>query len=361
MTPRRKTRPVKAGGLTIGGGSDIAVQSMTNTDTRDVRATVEQIIRLEKAGCEMVRVAVPDSAAASKIGAIKKRISIPLVADIHFDYRLALEAIRQGADKLRINPGNIGGRDKVREIVRAARDRQIPIRIGVNAGSLEKDLLRRSGGHPTSGAMVESALKHIELMEDMDFKEIVVSLKSSDVLLTVEAYRSLAQRVDYPLHLGLTEAGSFLPGTIRSSVALGILLSEGIGDTIRISLTGPPEQEIRPAFLILQSLGLRNYGPSVISCPTCGRCGIDLNALTKKVEEMVSGISKPMRIAVMGCAVNGPGEAREADLGIAGGKGEGLLFSRGSVIRRVPEKELLSAFKAELARCLAEDYGGKHE
>jgi (E)-4-hydroxy-3-methylbut-2-enyl-diphosphate synthase len=330
------------GDVPIGGDAAIAVQSMTKTDTRDVDATVRQIRSLEAAGCEIVRVAVPDLEAALSLGTIKKAVSIPVVADIHFNAKLALEAIAQGVDGLRINPGNIGARWRVRELVQAAKERLIPIRIGVNAGSLEKDLLRKHG-HPTAEALVESAEGHMRLLEDLDFREIKVSLKASSVTKTVEAYRLFSERYDYPLHIGISEAGPSSTGIIKSAVGLGILLSEGIGDTVRVSLTAPPEEEVHTAYEILKSLGLRRKGPDIISCPTCGRCRIDLQPLALKVQEALRAVDRPISVAVMGCAVNGPGEAKEADYGIAGGKGIGLVFSKGEVVRRVRQEELLDA------------------
>jgi len=337
---RRTTRQITLGGLKIGGSAPIVVQSMTKTDTRDVKATVSQIRRLERAGCEVVRVAVPDMDAARAIKEIKKRIDIPLIADIHFDYRLALMAIESGADGMRINPGNIGGRRKVRQVVSACRERGIPIRIGVNAGSLEKDLLRKYG-HPVPEALVESAERHINILEEMDFRDIKVSLKASDVLRTIEAYRLFSKRFRYPLHIGISEAGPPFSGTIKSAVGLGILLSEGIGDTIRVSLTADPVEEVRVAYEILRSLHLRETGPEIISCPTCGRCQIDIRGLVRKVEAGLSDVKLPIKVAVMGCVVNGPGEAREADIGIAGGRGVGILFKHGRVVKKVREERLL--------------------
>jgi (E)-4-hydroxy-3-methylbut-2-enyl-diphosphate synthase len=337
---RKKTRQITLGNLKIGGSAPIVVQSMTKTDTRNVKATVSQVRALERAGCEVVRVAVLDMDAAMAIGNIKKRIEIPLIADIHFDYRLALKAIENGADGLRINPGNIGSKLKIREVVNASRDMGIPIRIGVNAGSLEKDLLRRYR-HPTAEALVESAERHIRILEDMNFTAIKVSLKASDVLKTVEAYRLFSKRFRYPLHIGISEAGPPFSGTIKSAVGLGILLSEGIGDTIRVSLTADPVEEVRVAYEILRSLHLRHRGPEIISCPTCGRCQIDIRGLVKKVEAGLAGMRSPLKVAVMGCVVNGPGEAREADIGIAGGRGVGILFKHGRVVKKVREERLL--------------------
>ncbi len=344
---RKRTRQIRLGHLKIGGGAPIVVQSMTKTDTRDVDATVSQIMALERAGCEAVRVAVLDMDAASAIREIKRRINIPLIADIHFDYRLALRAIEGGIDGLRINPGNIGSRQRVREVVNASKDRGIPIRIGVNAGSLEKDLLRRYG-HPTAEALVESAERHITILEEMDFRQIKVSLKASDVLTTVEAYRLFSKRFRYPLHIGISEAGPPSSGTIKSAVGLGILLSEGIGDTIRVSLTADPCEEVRVAYEILRALHIREPGPDIISCPTCGRCQIDIMGLVRKVEAGLSDVKLPIKVAVMGCVVNGPGEAREADIGIAGGKGVGILFKHGRVVKKLKEKELFDALMREI-------------
>lgn len=339
---RRRTRKIVLGGVGIGGDSPVSVQSMTKTDTRDAAATVAQIRTLESAGCELVRCAVPDRDAALTLGRIRDSVSIPVIADIHFDWKLALEAIAQGVDGLRINPGNIGARWRVQELVKAAKERAIPIRIGVNAGSLERELLRKYG-HPTAEALVESAEGHIRILEDLDFSDIKVSLKASSVTKTVEAYRLFSKRHDYPLHIGISEAGPSYTGIIKSAVGLGILLSEGIGDTVRVSLTAPPEDEVRTAYEILKSLGLRQRGPDIISCPTCGRCQIDLQPLALRVEETLRSMNRPIRVAVMGCAVNGPGEAKEADFGIAAGKGIGLVFCRGEVVRRVREEELLDA------------------
>lgn len=347
MQKRRPTKSIKLGNLTIGGGAPIIVQSMTKTDTRDVPSTVAQIKRLESAGCEAVRVAVLDSDAAKVLRTIKKRIKIPLIADVHFDYKLALQSIANSVDGLRINPGNIGDKNKIREIVTAAKDRGIPIRIGINAGSLEKDLLRKYG-HPTAKALVESAERHIKILEDLDFTSIKVSLKASDVLKTVEAYRLFSRRFDYPLHIGISEAGPTFLGTIKSAVGLGILLSEGIGDTIRVSLTADPVEEVRVAYEILRSLHLRERGPEIISCPTCGRCEIDIKGLVKKVETRLRDVKTPIKVAVMGCVVNGPGEAREADIGIAGGRGIGILFREGKVIKKVKENKLLRTLNEEI-------------
>jgi len=346
---KKTTRQIQVGGVSIGGGAPCSVQSMCNTDTRDKVATVEQIRGLAEAGCEIVRCAVLDMAAAEALGPIKAGCPIPLIADIHFDYKLALKAIEKGVDGLRINPGNIGEKWKVAEVVRAATERSIPIRIGVNAGSLEKELLEKYG-HPTPAAMVESALGHVRILEDLGYDRIKISLKASDVNKTVAAYRLLSDTVDYPLHIGITEAGTTFSGTIKSSVGLGILLSEGIGDTMRVSLTGDPVDEVRVAFEILKALRLRTHGINLVSCPTCGRCQIDLIKLAVSVEKRLQSVRAPLTVAIMGCVVNGPGEAREADVGIAGGKGEGLLFRRGEIVRKVPEKELADALVAEVEK-----------
>jgi len=329
------------------------VQSMCSTDTRDVATTLNQIRALAAAGCEIVRCAVLDMAAAEALGEIKRQSPIPVVADIHFDYRLALRVLEGGIDGLRLNPGNIGERWKVEEVVKAARERLVPIRIGVNAGSLEKELLERFG-HPTAEAMVESALNHVRILEDIGYDQIKISLKASDVMKTVEAYRLLARRVDYPLHIGITEAGTIFSGTIKSSVGLGILLSDGIGDTMRVSLTGDPVDEVRVGFEILKALGLRQRGINFVSCPTCGRCQIDLIGVAREVESRLAAIEAPITVAVMGCVVNGPGEAREADVGIAGGRGEGLLFRHGEIVRKVPESEMADALVAEVEQLAKE-------
>lgn len=347
LKPRRPTRRIQIGHVPIGGGAPIVVQSMTNTDTRDAGATIAQIRRLERAGCEVVRVAVPDREAVERLAEIKASVSIPLVADIHFDYRLALGALRAGVDGLRLNPGNIGGADKVRRVAEEAKARQVPIRIGVNSGSLEKDLLARYGS-PTAEAMVESALRHMELLQDHGFDLIKVSLKSSDVLTTLSAYRLLAQKTDVPLHLGVTEAGTPVQGAIKSALGIGLLLAEGIGDTIRVSVTGDPEEEMPIAYGILRALGLRRRGVEIISCPTCGRTEWDLIPLTQKVEKLVSGVATPLTVAIMGCVVNGPGEAREADVGIAGGRGTGILFKKGRRVRKLPQEGLLDALLDEI-------------
>lgn len=351
--PRRKTKKVMLRDVGVGGDAPITVQSMTNTKTRDVNSTVNQILELEEAGCEIIRVAVPDLESAMAISEIKKQIHIPLVADIHFDYRLALEAIKQGADGLRINPGNIGARERIKQIVDEARERNIPIRIGVNSGSLEKDLLLKYK-KPVAEALVESALRHVEILESMNFFDIVISLKSSDVITTVNSYRMLAKKVDYPFHLGITEAGTMFSGTVKSSIGLGILLYEGIGDTLRVSLTGDPVNEVKVGFEILKSLNLRNNGVNLISCPTCGRCEIDLIKIASDVENRLKNIKKPLKVAVMGCAVNGPGEAREADIGIAGGKKKVVIFKKGEIIKSVPEENAVSELMEQINKLVKE-------
>lgn len=348
---RRFCRPVAVGPVMIGSGYPISVQSMTNTDTRDKKATLEQIKALAAAGCEIVRLAVPDREAAANLRYFVANSPVPLVADIHFDYRLALEAIDSGIAKLRINPGNIGAGSRVKLLANRAKERGIPIRIGVNAGSLERDLLAKYAG-PTPEAMVESALRHVRLLEEADFTDIIISLKASSVPVTIAAYRLLAEQCPYPLHIGITEAGTWFKGSIRSAVGLGILLWEGIGDTLRVSLTGDPIREVEAGRVILESLGLRRFGATVVSCPTCGRCQVNLERLAQAVEGMAAGIDKPIKIAVMGCAVNGPGEAREADLGVAGGKGEFLIFRKGEILRKVPEAEVLSVLEEELKKLI---------
>lgn len=344
--PRNSTRRVLIGSVPVGGGAPIVVQSMTKTDTRNVSATVAQIRRLEKAGCEVIRVAVPDREAAGKLGEIRKRIRIPLIADIHFDYRLALEALEQGVAGLRLNPGNIGSRERVARVVHAARERKVPIRIGVNAGSLEKALQKKYGG-PAPEALVESALAHVRLLEDLDFNLIKISLKASDPLSTVEAYQRISRVTNYPLHIGVTEAGPPFSGGIKSAVGLGVLLYQGIGDTLRVSLTADPVLEVRAAYHILRSLGLRRRGVEIISCPLCGRSQTCLLPVVRKIEAKVASWAEPLRIAVMGCPVNGPGEAREADVGIAAGKGMALLFRKGKVLRQVKEAEMVGALLEE--------------
>ena len=347
MSYRDNTKVVDIGGVKIGGGNPIRIQSMTNTKTEDTEATVEQIRRLEEAGCEIIRSTVPTQEAAEALREIKRRIHIPLVADIHFDYRLAIAAIRNGADKIRINPGNIGSEENVKAVVKEAKERNIPIRVGVNSGSLEKQLLEKYGGVTAEG-IVESALDKVRMIEDCDYDNMVVSIKSSDVMMCVKAHEILAPRCVYPLHVGITESGTVRSGNIKSAVGLGIILNMGIGDTIRVSLTGDPVEEIISAKRILKTLGLRQGGIEVVSCPTCGRTNIDLISLANEVEKMVAGYDLDIKVACMGCVVNGPGEAREADIGIAGGIGEGLLIKKGEVVRKIPENELLSALKYEL-------------
>lgn len=355
--PRKQTRQLKLGPVRIGGGAPIVVQSMTNTDTRDVEATLSQIKRLHNAGCEIVRVAVPDETAAKALRAIHDASPIPVIADIHFDYRLALTALEAGLEGLRINPGNIGERKNVEMVVDAAKARGAVIRVGVNSGSVEKRLLDQYGG-PTPQAMVESALGHVCILEEHGFYDTKISIKSSSVLNTIECYRLLSERCDYPLHLGVTEAGGVLRGAIKSSVGMGILLSEGIGDTLRVSLTAAPEEEMTVAWELLRALGLRRRGPEIISCPTCGRTEIDLIGLAQEVERRLSTETAPIKVAVMGCVVNGPGEAREADLGMAGGRDKGIIFRKGEVIRSVRGQEaLLAAFMEELDKLLAERQG----
>lgn len=344
---REHTRVIHIGNKVIGGGNPILIQSMTNTRTEDVAATVEQIHRLEAAGCEIIRCTVPTMEAAQAIGEIKKQISIPLVADIHFDYKMAIAAMEYGADKIRINPGNIGGQDKVAAVVQAAKERNIPIRVGVNSGSLEKELVEKYHGVTAEG-IVESALDKVRMIEELDYNNMVISIKSSDVLMCVHAHEILAEQTDYPLHVGITESGTIISGNIKSAIGLGLILHQGIGDTIRVSLTGDPVEEIKSAKLILRTLGLRKGGIEVVSCPTCGRTKIDLIGLANQVESMVAGYPLDIKVAVMGCAVNGPGEAREADIGIAGGIGEGLLIKKGEIIKKVPEQDLLGVLKEEL-------------
>jgi (E)-4-hydroxy-3-methylbut-2-enyl-diphosphate synthase len=344
---RRKTRQIRVGGVTVGGGAPVRVQSMTNTDTCDVSSTVSQINALEDLGCEIVRVAVGDGSAAEALNEIRRAIRIPLIADIHFDWRLALKALSSGVDGLRLNPGNIGSRERIKEVVRAASRRGVPIRIGVNSGSLERDVLE-SYGHPTPEALVESAMRNIRILEDMDFYDIKVSLKASDVWTTIEAYRLISGKVDYPLHVGITEAGTLFSGTVKSAVGIGILLSEGIGDTIRISLTGDPTEEVRAGWEILKALGLRRRGVEVISCPTCGRIKFDCISIASQIEKRLAHVKEPFKVAVMGCVVNGPGEAREADVGIAGGDGVGLLYVGGEVKKKLAEKDIVDAVVEEV-------------
>lgn len=344
---REQTKVITIGDRKIGGGNPILIQSMTNTPTEDVEATVAQILRLEKAGCEIIRCTVPTMEAAQALAKIKEQIHIPLVADIHFDYKMAIAAMENGADKIRINPGNIGGKEKVAAVVAAARERHIPIRVGVNSGSLERELVEKYHGVTAEG-IVESALDKVGIIEDCGYDNLVISIKSSDVMMCVRAHELLAAKTLYPLHVGITESGTVTSGNIKSAVGLGIILNQGIGDTIRVSLTGDPAEEIKSAKLILKTLGLRKGGIEVVSCPTCGRTKIDLIGLAGQVEEMVQDIPLDIKVAVMGCAVNGPGEAKEADIGIAGGIGEGLLIKRGEIVRKVPEQELLHTLREEL-------------
>ncbi len=351
---RRHSNPIQVGSVTVGGQAPVSVQSMTNTPTQDVQATLAQIQRLEAAGCEIVRVAVPDMDAAAAIKSIKTGIKIPLIADIHFDHRLAIKAAEAGADGLRLNPGNIGGPDKIRAVVQCARDHGVPIRIGVNGGSLEKDLLERHGG-ATPAAMAESALRHAALLQELDFHKIKISLKASDVGRTLMAYRLLAGQTDLPFHIGVTEAGALYPGIVKSALGIGMLLAEGIGDTLRVSLTRDPVEEVRVGWEILKALDIRRRGPDIIACPTCGRTEIDLFDVVEKVEARVHHFKKPIKIAIMGCVVNGPGEAREADVGIAGGKGLGILFKKGEVVRKVPETDLVEALIQEIERLETSD------
>lgn len=347
MAKREQTKVIQIGDRMIGGGNPILIQSMTNTRTEDVQATVQQIQRLEAAGCEIVRCTVPNKEAAQAIAEIKKQIRIPLVADIHFDYRMAIAAIENGADKIRINPGNIGSKENVKAVVDAARERNVPIRVGVNGGSLEREMIEKYGGVTPEG-IVESALLKVRMIEEFDYDRIVISIKSSDVLFSIKAHELIAEKTDYPLHVGITESGTLTSGNIKSALGLGVILHEGIGDTIRVSLTGDPVEEVKSAKMILRNMGLRTGGIEVVSCPTCGRTRIDLIGLANRVEEMVQDIPLNIKVAVMGCAVNGPGEAREADIGIAGGDGEGLLIKKGEIVRKVPEEQLLSVLRDEL-------------
>lgn len=344
---REATKEIKIGNKVIGGGNPVLIQSMTNTKTEDVSATVEQIQKLEGAGCDIIRCAVPDMEAAKALTEIKKRIKIPLVADIHFDYRLAIAAMEHGADKIRINPGNIGAKERLLAVVKEAKDRNIPIRVGVNSGSLEKDLVEKYHGVTPEG-LVESALDKVKMIEDMGYDNLVISIKSSDVMMCVRAHEMIAEKTTYPLHVGITEAGTIISGNIKSAVGLSLILNQGIGDTIRVSLTGDPLEEIKSAKLILRTLGLRKGGIEVVSCPTCGRTKINLIALANAVENMVADIPLDLKVAVMGCVVNGPGEAKEADIGIAGGIGEGLLIKHGEIYKKLPEEELLPALREEL-------------
>ena len=354
MIDRKKTRRIYIGNVAIGDGAPISVQSMTNTKTTDTEATVAQINALQAAGCDIVRLAVPDMEAAQNLGNIIAKVKVPLVADIHFDYRLALEAINQGISALRLNPGNIGSVERVRAVVKEAKAHHIPIRIGVNAGSLDKTLLEKYGG-VTAEALVESALQHVRILEQQGFYDMKISLKAHDVPLTLEAYQLMSEKVDYPLHLGITEAGTARTGMIKSAVGIGALLAQGIGDTFRISLTGDPVVEVKVANEILKSLGMREYGPTLISCPTCGRTCIDLAGIAEQVEERLSDIKEPISVAVMGCVVNGPGEARGADVGIAGGNGVGLVFRKGEIIRKVDEKDLVDELFKEIDAILVEE------
>jgi (E)-4-hydroxy-3-methylbut-2-enyl-diphosphate synthase len=360
MFERRKTRQIQLGAVKVGGDAPISVQSMTKTDTRDVEATLLQIWALEAAGCDIVRCAVPVKEAAEKLGEIKRQIRIPLVADIHFNYKLALIAIEQGVDGLRLNPGNIGGKQFIMEVVAAAKERRIPIRIGVNGGSLEKDLLAKHGG-PTAEGIVESALRHIRILEDCDYPEMKISLKASDPKMMIEAYRMLADKVDYPFHLGVTEAGTASAGIIKSAVGIGTLLAEGIGDTIRVSLSDDPTEEVRVGIEILKALGLRQGGLTFVACPSCGRADVDLVALAKACEERLKGLNEDVHVAVMGCEVNGPGEARAADIGVAGGKGIGLIFRKGEVVRKVPEAQIVDAMWEEVQAFIAERKASRGE
>jgi (E)-4-hydroxy-3-methylbut-2-enyl-diphosphate synthase len=361
MIVRRKTRLIHVGKVAIGGESAISVQSMTNTDTSDVDQTVAQIHRLEAAGCEIVRVAVPDHESAEAIRKIREKIAIPLIGDIHFDSRLAIIAMEHGADGIRINPGNLGGEEKIARVVDAAKLHKVPIRVGVNSGSIEKDLLK-TYGYPTADntdALIESAMRNVRLLEKHGFYEIKISIKSADVLTTIHGYRKLSTVTDYPLHLGVTEAGGLIAGTVKSSVALGILLSQGIGDTFRISLTRDPVEEVRVGFELLRSLKIRERGPELISCPTCGRTRIDLFSLAEEVERYVQTMESPLKVAVMGCVVNGPGEAKQADIGVAGGNGVGIIFKKGEIWKKVKEEELMEVFMAELKKMEEEGKKGR--
>lgn len=344
---RNKTREIQIGEVKIGAGNPIAIQSMTNTKTEDVKATVAQILALEKAGCEIIRCAVPTMEAAQALKEIKKQIHIPLVADIHFDYRLAIASVENGADKIRINPGNIGSKERIQAVVDCCKEKNIPIRVGVNSGSLEKNLVEKYGGVTVEG-LVDSALDKVQKITDMGYDNLVISIKSSDVLMCIRAHEQIARRTDFPLHVGITESGTVYSGSVKSAIGLGNILYQGIGDTIRVSLTGDPVQEVYAAKMILQTLGLRQGGIQVVSCPTCGRTQIDLISLAGQVEEMVKSFDLDIKVAVMGCAVNGPGEAKEADIGIAGGIGEGLLIKRGEIVKKVPEEELLETLRQEL-------------
>lgn len=355
LTNRKDTRPVRVGNLVIGGNEEIVIQSMTTTKTHDVEATVAEINRLEEAGCQIVRVACPKEEDALAIAEIKKRINIPLVVDIHFDYKLALLAIEGGADKIRINPGNIGRREKVEAVVNACKEKGIPIRIGVNAGSLEKHIIKKYG-FPTADGMVESAMHHIKILEELDFHDIIVSMKASDVHLAIEAYTKIAELIDYPLHLGITESGTLFAGTVKSSAGLGAILSKGIGNTMRISLSADPVEEVKVGRELLKTFGLASNAATLIACPTCGRIEIDLISIANEVEEYIADVKAPLKVAVLGCAVNGPGEAREADIGIAGARGEGLLFMHGKTVRKVPEETMVDELKMEIDKLAEEHY-----
>jgi (E)-4-hydroxy-3-methylbut-2-enyl-diphosphate synthase len=344
---RKKTRQITVGKVKIGGSAPIVVQSMTNTPTQNIAATVAQIKRLQEAGCEIVRVAVPDQEAAAAVAAIKAQINIPLIADIHFNYRLAIAAAKSGADGLRLNPGNIGGRQKIKAVVACAKDHAIPIRIGVNAGSLEKDIIKKYNGVTPAG-MVESGLRHVDLLRSLDFHQIKISLKASDVQRTVAAYRLLSAKTDLPLHVGVTEAGALYPGIVKSALGIGMLLAEGIGDTIRVSLTRDPVEEVRVGFEILRALGIRQRGPEIIACPTCGRCNINLFEIVERVERALMTTAEPLKIAIMGCVVNGPGEAKEVDIGIAGGDGSGVLFRKGKVVKKFAQDKLVDVLLHEV-------------
>ena len=344
---RRKTKQIKVGDVVIGGGAPIVIQSMTKTDTRNGQATLRQIRRLEKAGCEIVRLAIPDEEAAAAFGEMRKMVKIPLIADIHFDHKLALSCLEKNADGLRINPGNIGSKTKVRQVAKMAKNRNVPIRIGVNSGSLEKDLLQKHGS-VTAEAMVESALRHVRILEDLDFTQIKISLKASDVIRTIRAYQILAKHVDYPFHAGITEAGSLIRGTVKSAVGLALLLREGLADTIRVSLTAPPEEEVRVGYHILSSLEIRRRGPNVITCPICGRCEVDLFRMASRIEKQLASVEMSLDVAIMGCMVNGPGEAKEADIGLACGRGVGVIFKKGKLFRRVDEEQIVPEFVKEV-------------
>jgi (E)-4-hydroxy-3-methylbut-2-enyl-diphosphate synthase len=357
---RKKTRQITVGKVKIGGSAPITVQSMTNTPTQDIAATVSQIKRLQEAGCEIVRVAVPDQEAAAAVAAIKSQINIPLIADIHFNYRLAIAAARSGADGLRLNPGNIGGMQKVKAVVECAKDLDIPIRIGVNSGSLEKDIIKKYNGVTPAG-MVESALRHVDMLKSLDFQQMKISLKASDVQRTVKAYRLLSAKTDLPLHVGVTEAGALYPGIVKSALGIGMLLAEGIGDTIRVSLTRDPVEEVRVGFEILKALGIRRRGPEIIACPTCGRCNIDLFDIVERVEKALMTTAEPLKIAIMGCVVNGPGEAKEVDIGIAGGDGSGVLFRKGKVIKKFAQDKLVDVLLHEVREYVKELNSGRRD